>query len=81
VAFGNGNTDQLEIRYLPATADIRIGDELVTSGLGGRFPADYPVAAVTSIREDLTHGFVSCLAAPKARLDSSREVLIVKPRQ
>ncbi len=82
VAFGNGNTDQLEIRYLPATAAIQIGDELVTSGLGGRFPADYPVATVSAIREDLTHGFISVLAVPKARLDSSREVLVVvKPRQ
>jgi rod shape-determining protein MreC len=78
VAFGNGNTDQLELRFLPATADIQIGDELVTSGLGGRFPADYPVATVASISEDLTHGFVSVLAAPKARLDSSREVLVIK---
>jgi rod shape-determining protein MreC len=78
VAFGNGNTDHLELRFLPATADIRIGDELVTSGLGGRFPADYPVATVASISEDLTHGFVSVLAAPKARLDSSREVLVIK---
>lgn len=81
VAFGNGNTDQLEIRFLPATADIRIGDELVTSGLGGRFPADYPVATVTTIQEDETHGFISVLAAPRARLDSSREVLVIKPRQ
>ena len=78
VAFGNGNTDYLELRFLPATADIRIGDELVTSGLGGRFPADYPVATVASISDDLTHGFVSVLATPKARLDSSREVLVIK---
>ena len=81
VAFGNGSTDQLEIRFLPATADIRIGDELVTSGLGGRFPADYPVATVSLIREDQTRGFVSALAIPKARLDSSREVLVIRPRQ
>ncbi|MFT4650789.1 MAG: rod shape-determining protein MreC [Flavobacteriales bacterium] len=78
VAFGNGNTDYLELRFLPATADIQIGDELVTSGLGGRFPADYPVATVVSISEDLTHGFVSVLASPKARLNSSREVLVIK---
>ena len=81
VAFGNGNTDALEIRFLPATADIRIGDELVTSGLGGRFPADYPVATVSAIREDTIHGFISVIAVPKARLDSSREVLVIKPRQ
>ncbi len=81
VAFGTGNTKQLEIRYLPATADIKIGDELVTSGLGGRFPADYPVATVSAIREDLTRGFISVLAVPKARLNSSREVLVIKARQ
>ncbi len=80
VAFGNGSSDQLELRYLPATADIRVNDELVTSGLGGRFPADYPVATVVAITEDLIHGFVSVLVKPKARLDSSREVLIIKPR-
>lgn len=79
VAFGNGSVDQLELRYLPATADIEVSDELVTSGLGGRFPADYPVAKVISITKDLTHGFVTVLAKPLARLDSSREVLIVKP--
>ncbi len=79
VAFGNGSVDQLELRYLPATADIKVNDQLVTSGLGGRFPADYPVATVISITKDLTHGFVSVLAKPRARLDSSREVLVVKP--
>jgi len=79
VAFGNGSVDQLELRYLPATADIEVGDELVTSGLGGRFPADYPVAKVISIAKDLTRGFVTVLAKPLARLDSSREVLVVKP--
>ena len=80
VAFGRGSTSQLELRYLPATADIKIDDELVTSGLGGRFPANYPVATVTAINEDLVHGFVSVLAEPRARLDSSREVLVIKPR-
>jgi len=79
VAFGNGSVDQLELRFLPATADIEVGDELVTSGLGGRFPADYPVAKVISISKDLTHGFVTVFAKPLARLDSSREVLVVKP--
>ena len=81
VAFGRGSTRQLELRYLPATADIKVGDELVTSGLGGRFPPNYPVATVTSISEDRIRGFVSVFAEPKARLDSSREVLVIKPRQ
>lgn len=81
VAFGNGSTTQLDLRFLPATADIVIGDVLVTSGLGSRFPADYPVATVTQVNEDLILGFVSVVAEPLARLDSSREVLVIKPRQ
>jgi rod shape-determining protein MreC len=80
VAFGNGSTEQLELRFLPATAEIKVGDKLVTSGLGGRFPADYPVATVSEIKLDKTHGFVSALARPEARLDSSREVLVIQPR-
>ncbi len=80
VAFGNGSTDQLELRFLPATADIVIGDELVTSGLGGRFPGDYPVATVTTINEDLIRGFVSVVAQPSAKLDASREVLVIKEK-
>lgn len=81
VAFGRGSTHQLELRYLPATADIMVGDELVTSGLGGRFPPNYPVATVTTINEDRIRGFVTVTAEPRARLDSSREVLVIKPRQ
>jgi len=81
VAFGNGSTDELELRYLPATANIKPGDELVTSGLGGRFPADYPVATIIEITLNKTHGFKSATARPKARLDSSREVLVIQSRE
>ncbi len=78
VAFGNGSTDELELRFLPATADIEPGDELVSSGLGGRFPAGYPVATIVSVRLDKTQGFKSAIARPRARLDRSREVLVIK---
>jgi rod shape-determining protein MreC len=57
------------------------GDELVTSGLGGRFPPDYPVATVMSVTHDPTDGFVSAIARPKASLDSSRQVLVIRPRE
>ena len=81
VAFGNGSTDELELRFLPATANINVGDELVTSGLGGRFPADYPVATIIEVSLDKTHGFKSARARPKARLDSSREVLVIQSHE
>ena len=81
IAFGNGSTEELDLRFLPVTAEIIEGDILVTSGLGGKFPADYPVASISQIDRDPSKGFVSAKALPKARLDSSREVLVIKPRQ
>ena len=47
IAAGNGCTDDLQLEHLPANTDIRVGDVLVTSGLGGRFPEGYPVAVVS----------------------------------
>ena len=81
IAVGTGRIDRLELPYLPNSADIRPNDLLVTSGLGGRFPADYPVATITAVMLDKTHGFKSAKARPKARLDSSREVLVIQSHQ
>ena len=50
IAAGNGCTDDLQLEHLPANTDIRVGDVLVTSGLGGRFPEGYPVAVVSSVK-------------------------------
>jgi len=81
IAFGNGTTDMLELKYLPSTADIKKGDLLVSSGLGNRFPADYPVAVITEIILDSSQGFINAYATPKALLSRSREVLIIQPQK
>jgi len=78
VAFGTGSIDQLQLRYLPATADIQLDDLLVSSGLGGRFPPDYPVARVSGIELDQAQGFVTVQARPMAQLSKSREVLVIQ---
>src|SRR5690606_18925291 len=49
VAYGKGRSDQLELANIPLSSDIRIGDALVTSGLGGRFPAGFPVGTLTAL--------------------------------
>nr|MCH1933070.1 rod shape-determining protein MreC [Shewanella shenzhenensis] len=46
VANGTGELDQIELRYVAKSTDIKVGDLLVTSGLGNRFPEGYPVARV-----------------------------------
>ncbi len=77
ILLGNGETDELDLVHVPDTADIREGDMLVSSGLGGRFPRGYPVAEVSSIVKEPGEPFVTIQAAPKARLNQSRLVLIV----
>jgi rod shape-determining protein MreC len=79
VAMGTGKINDLDLPNLPNNADIRQGDLLVTSGLGGRFPPGYPVAVVTTVERVPGQPFAKVQAAPSAHLDRSREVLLVWP--
>jgi len=83
LAVGTGNPQVLELRFIPTSADIEEGDIVSTSGLGGRFPADYPVARVSKIQRIPGEPFAKIEAEPLAYLDRSREVLLVlsKPEQ
>ncbi len=78
VVLGNGDPGRLELDFVPSTADIRVGDLLVTSGLGGRFPSGYPVAEVTEVTRDPGRQFMVIHAEPTARLDKSRHLLLVE---
>jgi len=81
VLLGNGDTDRLELVHVPDTADIREGDMLVSSGLGGRFPKGYPVAEVSLIEKEQGEPFVRIQARPQARLNRSQLVLVVFQRE
>lgn len=77
IAAGKGLIQELELLYIPKNADIRPGDLLVTSGMDERFPPGYPVARVKTVRQDPDNPFTTVIAEPTARLDRSREVLLV----
>jgi rod shape-determining protein MreC len=77
IAHGGGSLDTLNLPNIPISADLRVGDRLVTSGLGGHFPAGFPVATVRSIRNDASGMFALAVATPSAALDRSDEVLIL----
>ena len=81
VAFGTGQTDYLDLRHIPHNADIRVGDKLISSGLGERFPRHYPVAMITKIDRNTGETFINVRAEPLAQLDTSREVLLVWTHQ
>jgi rod shape-determining protein MreC len=77
IAEGSGELGSLEIRHVSSNTDIQVGDLLVTSGLGGRFPEGYPVAVVTVVERDPGETFARVLAEPSAALDRTRHVLLV----
>jgi rod shape-determining protein MreC len=77
IAFGTGEPNALLISDIPQSADIRKGDVLVTSGMGGRFPAGFPVAIVQNLSPNETGLFMVARAKPAARLDRGLEVLLV----
>jgi len=79
IAVGTGRIDRLELPNLPNNADVRPGDLLVSSGLGGVFPQGYPVAVVTEVKVQPGKHFARIQARPTAALDRIREVLIVWP--
>jgi rod shape-determining protein MreC len=77
IAGGTGALDVLQLENVSVTADIREGDLLETSGLGGRFPAGFPVGYVNAVVIEPTAAFATVSVRPLARLDRSRHVLVV----
>lgn len=68
---------QLTLENVETTADVQVGDVLVTSGLDQRLPAGYPVGVVSSIVNDPGKSFATVHVTPTAQLDRSRNVLLL----
>lgn len=77
IAAGNGCNEDLQLEHLPNNTDIRVGDVLVTSGLGGRFPEGYPVAVVSSVKVDTQRAYTVIQAHPTAELQRLRYLLLM----
>jgi rod shape-determining protein MreC len=80
IAQGLGKSNQLSLPFLTVNTDIREGDLLVSSGLGERYPAGYPVARITRIAHQAGDEFLSIRAQPTASLNRGREALVVISR-
>jgi rod shape-determining protein MreC len=77
IAMGMGATNRLKLLYLPNNSGIKVGDLLVTSGLGGQFPPGYPVGTVVEFTPDIGQPYAQVQAIPSAHLERNREVLLV----
>jgi rod shape-determining protein MreC len=78
VAYGKGRSDRLELANIPLSSDVKVGDVIVTSGLGGRFPAGFPVGTVTALQPDDSRAFLVGDLDPAAQLDRGRDVLLLR---
>jgi rod shape-determining protein MreC len=81
VVAGMGNNGLLQLVNVPDSTDIAVGDVLVTSGIVDRFPPDYPVGVVKSIKRDPEYRFASITLQPSAHINSGKMVLLVWPNQ
>jgi rod shape-determining protein MreC len=81
VAFGDEAPGRLGLRFMASDIDVQVGDDLVTSGLDGIYPAGLPVAKVDTVERDGSSGFARILAKPVARLDRHRHFLVLQTVQ
>ncbi len=78
VAHGMRLGDRLVLPNIPVSADVRAGDELLTSGLGGRYPPGFPVGRIVSVEPDASGMFLKAVARPAAHLAHSSNVLLLR---
>lgn len=78
IVYGTGRSDVLELRNVPLSSDVRAGDVLITSGLGGRFPAGFPVGTIAALRPDDSRAFLVGDVDAAAQLDRGRDVLLLR---
>ncbi|HET7650368.1 MAG TPA: rod shape-determining protein MreC [Gammaproteobacteria bacterium] len=79
LVVGTADVNTLSLPYLANNADVRVGDVLVTSGLGGRYPKGYPVGVITEVKRDPAESFASVTAQPSADLTHGHTVLLYFP--
>jgi rod shape-determining protein MreC len=77
IAVGTGDSDRLSLPFVTVESDLKVGDLLISTGIGGVFPRGYPVAEVTRVDRTAAATFALVDARPTARLDRNREVLLV----
>lgn len=78
IAFGSNEVGKLEVRYLTSNVDVKPGDTLVTSGIGGLFPAGLPVGRVEKVDYDPGTGFAMAIAEPLSHPERYRHFLVLR---
>ena len=81
LASGSGQIERLNHNFVPQSADVKVGDVLVTSGLGGKYPEGYPVATISFVSNDESREFVRVYSTPIAQIDRLRYLLLLSTKE
>lgn len=81
IVSGKGNPQLLSLDYVFKATDVRIGDELISSGLGGRFPAGFPVGRVAKIEAEQAGGYAKIMVTPAANFVNTSYVLLLQQKR
>ncbi|WP_019142177.1 rod shape-determining protein MreC [Noviherbaspirillum massiliense] len=77
IAYGQGHSGSLDLRFMPVNADVKNGDILVTSGIDGVYPPGLAVAKITNVENKSTDAFARIVCQPLAGIDRNRHLLIL----
>jgi len=79
IAYGDAEPGKLELRFVAANADVRVGDQVATSGLDGLYPPGLPVGRIALVDRAGGSTFARIVVAPEGGVDRSRMVLVLQP--
>ncbi len=77
IAVGSGDAEEILLKFLAVNADVKSGDVLLSSGLGGVYPAGYPVGTVIGVTRESNQLLAQVRAKPAAHVDRVRELMLV----
>ncbi|MFW2177618.1 MULTISPECIES: rod shape-determining protein MreC [unclassified Moraxella] len=80
IVTGKGNPQYLSLDYIFKASDVRIGDELISSGLGGRIPAGFPVGRVAKVESEQAGGYAKIMVTPSANFVNTSYVLLLQQK-
>lgn len=79
IVVGQGHLAKMLLTDIPDTIDVKEGDLLVTSGLGGHYPAGYPVGIISQVQHDTGAQFTHIEVTPSAQLNRNQPLLLIWP--
>lgn len=77
VAVGAGREGTIDVPFIPVGADVQVGDQLVTSGIDGTYPAGLSVATISIVDKNPALSFARIVALPVASANSHRLVKVL----